>query len=87
MLTVRDEHKDVLKQYYNKFRRLDYEYGHPQYLHPFNQNMLNQNKFKDVHDVKEIISGILYSLKNIYEILNICIKFELYVIPIFSAHH
>ena len=86
MLNVRDEHKDVLKQYYNKFRRLDHEYGHLQYLHPFNKSMVNQNKFKDVHDIKEIISGILYSLKNIYEILNIQIKFELNVIPIFFPH-
>ena len=62
---------------------MDYEYGHLQYLHPFNQSVLNQNKFKDVHDVKEIISGILYSLKNIYEMLNIRIKFELNVKPIF----
>ena len=45
MLNVRDEHKDVLKQYYNKFRRLDYEYGHLQYLHPFNKSMVNKNKF------------------------------------------
>ena len=82
ILTVRDEHKDVLKHYYNKFRRLDYEYGHLEYIHPFNQSTLNKNKIKDINDVKEITSGILYSLKEIYETLSTHIQLKLNVIPI-----
>ena len=80
MLNVRDEHKDVLKQYYNKFCRLDYEYGHLEYIHPFNQSTLNKNKIKDINDVKEITSGIL--LKEIYEMLSTQIQLKLNVIPI-----
>ena len=73
-LTVRDE-----QQYYNKFHRLDYEHGHLEYIRPFNQSTLNNNKIKNINDVQEITSGTLYSVK---EILSTQIQFEQNVISI-----
>ena len=63
-LNSNDGNKDLLKCFYNKFQRLDFEYGHLEYLHPFTYNIIENSNIKDINDVKEMISGII--LKGIF---------------------
>ena len=67
-----DENKDILKEYYNKFRKLMFEDQY--YIKPFHMDLIHNlnTNVETVNNLKSITVDMIYSLEEIHKLLKKC---------------
>ena len=57
--------RDKLKKQYNKFRRLDYKYGHVSWIPPYHNSMIYDNIPQQISEIVEKITNCISDLHDI----------------------